>query len=89
MNKYHQVSGLRFEGDEMILTIDGRERRFKLSEISSVLKNASEEERNTYKISPSGYGIHWPLLDEDVSIDGLLGIDHVPRKNLKSAEKSS
>ena len=89
MSRYHQVSGPRFEGDEMILTIDSRERRFNLSEISSVLKNASEEERNTYKISPSGYGIHWPLLDEDVSIDGLLGIDHAPGKNLESARKSS
>ena len=89
MNKYHQVSSPRFEGEEMILTIDGQERRFKLSEISSVLKNASEEEKNTYKISRSGYGIHWPLLDEDVSIDGLLSVDHAPRKNLESAKNSS
>ena len=84
MNRYHQVSGPRFEGDEMILTIDGQERRFRLSEISSVLRNASEEERNTYETSPSGYGIHWPLLDEDLSIDGLLGIEHAPQKNIKS-----
>ena len=89
MNTYHQVSSPHFEGDVMILTIDGQERRFKLDKISSVLKNASEEERNTYKISPSGYGIHWPLLDEDVSIDGLLGITHAPNKNLESLKDSS
>ncbi|MDP2982675.1 MAG: DUF2442 domain-containing protein [Candidatus Latescibacter sp.] len=29
-----------------------------------------------YKIQPSGYGIHWPLIDEDIAIDGLLGIVH-------------
>jgi hypothetical protein len=24
------------------------------------------------ELSPGGYGIHWPLLDEDLSISGLL-----------------
>jgi len=23
-------------------------------------------------VSPSGYGIHWPELDEDLSIDGMI-----------------
>jgi hypothetical protein len=27
-------------------------------------------------MSPSGYGIHWPLVDEDLSIDGLIGAIH-------------
>jgi hypothetical protein len=40
------------------------------------LLHASEIERTTFEISPSGYGIHWPLIDEDISIDGLLGITH-------------
>ena len=43
-----------------------------------MLLNASEEDRGKYEISPSGYGIHWPALDEDLSIDGLLGIVHEP-----------
>ncbi|MBW2657327.1 MAG: DUF2442 domain-containing protein, partial [Deltaproteobacteria bacterium] len=42
-------------------------------------EKASEEERNNFEISLSGYGIHWPLLDEDISIDGLLGIVHAPQ----------
>jgi hypothetical protein len=25
-----------------------------------------------FEISPSGYGIHWPDLDEDLSIDGMI-----------------
>ncbi len=29
-------------------------------------------ERAMYRISPSGYGIHWPLIDEDLSINGIL-----------------
>ena len=47
--------------------------------------NTSDEERNTYEISPSGYGIHWSLIDEDLSIDGLLEIVHNQAKKRKSA----
>lgn len=64
----------------MVLTIDGREKTFPVSEISSALQNASEKEKNFFEISPSGYGIHWPLLDEDLSINGLLGVIHRTKK---------
>ena len=78
MKKHHVIDGLRFHESKMTLSIDGEELSFELSEISDVLTKASEEEHNTYEFSPSGYGIHWPLLDEDLSIDGLLGIVHTP-----------
>ncbi|MCH7754431.1 DUF2442 domain-containing protein [candidate division KSB1 bacterium] len=48
--------------------------------MSEKLANASDIEENKYEISPSGYGIHWPLIDEDLSIDGLLGIKHAPKR---------
>lgn len=79
MKKYHDVSDLHFHGDEMVVTIDGQKRRFALSEISPALEKASVEERNMYEVTPSGYGIHWSLIDEDLSIDGLLGIVHAPQ----------
>lgn len=60
----------------MYITIDKKHHVFDLSFISKKLKKAGEEELNSYIISPSGYGIHWPLVDEDISIDGLLGIKH-------------
>ena len=85
MKKHYQVTGLRFDEDCLILTIDGDEKTFKVSAISPVLQNASEQERNIFEISASGYGIHWPLLDEDLSIDGLLGVVHRPEKRTKSA----
>jgi hypothetical protein len=28
--------------------------------------------RDTIEVSPAGYGLHWPLVDEDLSIDGIL-----------------
>ena len=40
--------------------------------ISNKLKNATDIERAFYKISPSGYGIHWPLIDEDLSVEAIL-----------------
>ena len=80
MKKHHQVTRLHFDGDCMVLTIDGREKTFRVSEISLALQNASDEKKNLFEISPSGYGIHWPLLDEDLSIDGLLGVAHRPKK---------
>ena len=76
MNKYHDVGEIQFDNNTLMLKVDGRQLRFALSELSPALANASDLERNTYEITPSGYGIHWPLLDEDLSIDGLLGIAH-------------
>jgi len=85
MKKFHKIENFNFDGEFLVLNIDGDEKRFELKEISPALMNASEIERNTYEISPSGYGIHWPLIDEDISIDGLLGIVHAPERKRKIA----
>jgi hypothetical protein len=74
---FHEVGKeIRFEQGEMILTIDKKEYKFGLNKISEPLLNANKTEREFYKIDLDGYGIHWPLIDEDLSIDGLLGIKH-------------
>ncbi|WP_321492505.1 DUF2442 domain-containing protein [uncultured Desulfobacter sp.] len=78
MDLYHNICEVRFEGNQFILKVDGKVMSFYLETISSALHNASKIERETFEISPSGYGIHWPLIDEDISIDGLLGIVHSP-----------
>jgi hypothetical protein len=85
MKKYHEVKNLHFSGEYMVLTIDGDEKKFRIKEISSPLEKASQIERNAYEISPSGYGIHWPLIDEDISIDALLGIVHLREPKRKTA----
>jgi hypothetical protein len=79
MKKYHEINNLKWEDGFLVITIDGESKKFPLKKISTALEKASEEERNNFEISPAGYGIHWPLLDEDISIDALLGIVHVPR----------
>lgn len=38
------------------------------------LRDATPEQRNRYEFSGHGYGIHWPDIDEDISVPGLLGL---------------
>jgi len=78
MSKYHQIKNISFKNDKIFIIIDGKKYSFRLSNISKKLSTASDYEREKYEISPSGYGIHWDLIDEDLSIDGLLSIKHKP-----------
>jgi hypothetical protein len=85
MEKAHIVENLEITADEIRMKIDGKQHSFKIAEISQRLKKATQKEREYFEICPTGYGIHWPLIDEDLSIDGLLGIKHIP-KRLKTKE---
>ena len=85
MNKHHNIEKIDFEGNIIILEVDGKIYKFELDKCSSKLLNASEEQRKNYEISPSGYSIHWPMIDEDLSIDGLLGVKH----SVPSGKKAS
>ncbi len=48
------------------------------------LVNASEKELKQYELIAGGKGIHWPLLDEDLSLKGFLQeeIRNVVRKDV-------
>lgn len=72
MEKVYNKIDLRFENDYLILLVENQLIKLKLTDISNKLAHATDVERNSYKITPSGYGIHWNLLDEDLSINGLL-----------------
>jgi hypothetical protein len=85
MNEHHYVEDVRVGKDSLSLTVDGAHVQCELKYISTLLAGATEEEKNTFEVSPSGYGIRWPLIDEDLSIDGLLGIVHSPESDRKSA----
>ena len=72
MSFFHQVGEISFTRDRMMMTVDGESYSCALKDVSERLAKASDLERQRYDISPSGYGVHWPLLDEDVSVGGLL-----------------
>ena len=80
MGKYHDVKEVVVAAGRLRLEIDGRTLSFPLAELSDRLAAATLEQQQVFEVSPSGYGIHWPLIDEDLSIDGLIGVRHEPGK---------
>ena len=72
MHTTHKIKSIKFDQDFIYLNIDGNDIKVSLDTLSMKLKSADEYQRMFYKISPSGYGIHWPLIDEDLSIEGIL-----------------
>jgi hypothetical protein len=72
MTKIHNISNVKFDSNFLILVVDGKTLKLKLDKLSMKLANANETERNNFIISASGYGIHWPTIDEDISINGIL-----------------
>ena len=80
MRAYHTVEHVRILDDILFLEVDGKLLQRRLSDLSPRLMHASDAEKACFEVSPSGYGIHWPLVDEDISVDALLGIVHRPEQ---------
>ena len=68
----HQIESISFEQNLICLQIDGAFYRIPLDKLSQKLAIATDTQRNIFTISPSGYGIHWPLIDEDLAVDAIL-----------------
>jgi NAD(P)H-hydrate repair Nnr-like enzyme with NAD(P)H-hydrate epimerase domain len=62
----------------MHLRVDGKDYQIDIASESERLRDATQKQRENCEISPAGYGIHWPDVDEDLSIDGLIGMKHAP-----------
>jgi len=60
----------------MFLRVDGKQYEIDLAKQSERLANATQRQRENLEVPPSGYGIHWPDVDEDLSIDGLIEVKH-------------
>jgi hypothetical protein len=74
MTAAHNIEAVTFDKDLICLQVDGTEIKISIKKISKKLEAANEIQRNLFTISPSGYGIHWPLIDEDLSVDYLLKV---------------
>jgi len=58
--------------DELtVLLADGRRISVPLAWYPRLL-NATAEQRRNFELLGDGHGIHWPELDEDLSVAGLL-----------------
>lgn len=64
-----------FDNDALYVALDdGREIKVPL-EFYPRLNQATPKERENYKLIGMGTGIHWPSIDEDLSVEGIvLGI---------------
>jgi len=56
-----------------VVLADGREVSAPLAWFPR-LSQATEAHRNHWRLIGSGIGIHWPDLDEDISVESLLSI---------------
>jgi hypothetical protein len=54
-----------------VILADGREISAPLVWFPRLL-NATEEQRSQWHLIGGGIGIHWPLVDEDISVESLL-----------------
>ena len=63
---------VRLSGDTLSLDLaDGRTVSVPLDWYPRLL-HATEEERGNWRLLGQGMGIHWPDLDEDISVEGIL-----------------
>ncbi len=72
MNKIHEVHSIKIDDTYLYLTVDRQPYRVKWADCSTKLAQATPIEREYVEVSPSGYGLHWPRLDEDLAIDSLM-----------------
>jgi hypothetical protein len=67
-----RVAAVRFPKDRLEVELkDGRVLSVPLT-WSPRLQTATPEQRARWEVSAAGYGIHWPEIDEDLSVEGLL-----------------
>ena len=66
------VVEVRVTDDRLLVTLaDGRELAAPLAWFPR-LADASEEQRKNWRLIGRGQGIHWPDIDEDISVASLL-----------------
>lgn len=66
------ATDVSFTDDEMIVALaDGRRLAVPIAWFPRLAKASSVQLRN-YELMGDGEGIHWPDLDEDLSVEGLL-----------------
>ncbi len=68
-----RASQVRVTQDELVIQLrDGRSITAPLAWFPRLL-HATPSQRNNWELLGDGEGIHWPDVDEDLSVAGLLG----------------
>ncbi len=84
-----RIEAVYFTRDSLVVDlIDGRTISAPLTWYPKLLK-ASSKERSHWEICGGGYGIHWPEIDEDLSVEGLLRGSPAPiTKKIRTAKRA-
>ena len=68
-----RITGVTVTDEELAVDLaDGRSLAVPLGWYPRLVHGTADE-RSQYELLGGGRGIHWPLLDEDISLDNLLG----------------
>ena len=74
-----RANEVRCTSDELTVVLaDGRAVSVPLAWFPRLL-HATEAQRTNFELLGDGHGIHWPDLDEDLSVEGLLRGAKSPR----------
>jgi hypothetical protein len=66
------AANIRIEADAITLELsDGRVISAPIAWYPRLL-NGTQDERNNWRLVGAGRGIHWPDLDEDISVENIL-----------------
>jgi len=84
-----RLSDIKITEDEIIAhLLDGRTISVPLA-WSWRLSEASPEQRQNFEIIGDGQGIHWPDIDEDISVQGMLGGSPARRPKSSSNDRDA
>ncbi len=68
------ATGVRFDDERLYVRLaNGSEISASLADFPR-LRDATSEQREDYILEERGTAIHWPQVDEDIGLAGLLGI---------------
>jgi hypothetical protein len=82
-----RIQKVRVTEDEIVAhLVDGRVISVPLA-WSWRLSQATPAQRARFRLIGSGYGIHWPDVDEDISVEGML--HGVPAPRPQAASRAS
>jgi hypothetical protein len=80
-----RVTDVHFTEDAIVMDLfDGRTISAPLAWYPRLL-HATPSQRKNWRIAGGGYGMHWPEIDEDLSVQGLLHGAPAPRGSAQAA----
>lgn len=72
------IERIEITGAEIVLILDDGERLSAPLDWFPRLAEAQPSQRARWRLSPSRRGVHWPDLDEDLSLDGFRAMQPAP-----------